>query len=259
MKRQPQDPVRRAVAQHLETDSLLGIDALPIELPPAPKKEEEPEPIAQPEPTPVTRLQPADQKKIDALAALDAERVKPCTKCGLCEKRKNTVFGVGHANARLVFVGEAPGAEEDRQGIPFVGPAGQLLTRMIVAMGLSREDVYICNILKCRPPNNRDPAADEIAACSPYLVEQLSIIEPEIIVALGAPAARTLLQTSESIGRLRGRFHDFYLSGTSMVGKAIPLMPTYHPAYLLRSPGEKRKAWADLQMIMEKMDLPAKA
>jgi len=149
-----------------------------------------------------------------------------------------------------VFVGEAPGFEEDKQGLAFVGNAGQLLTRMIAAMGLSREEVFICNVLKCRPPNNRTPAADEIASCSPYLFEQLQIIQPEIVCALGAPAAQTLLGTKEAIGRLRGRFHDFYTSGAPMIGDCVPLMPTYHPAYLLRSPGEKKKTWADLQMIM---------
>jgi DNA polymerase len=156
----------------------------------------------------------------------------------------------------LVFVGEAPGYEEDRQGLAFVGRAGQLLTRMIAAMGLIREQVFICNVLKCRPPGNRDPSADEILACSPFLRRQLAIIEPEVLVALGAPAAKTLLNTSESIGKLRGRFHDYYLSGTTGEGPAIPLMPTYHPAYLLRNPAEKRKAWEDLQMVMYLLGLP---
>jgi DNA polymerase len=164
------------------------------------------------------------------------------------------VFGQGSANAAVVFVGEAPGFEEDRQGLAFVGPAGQLLTRMIVAMTLTREEVFICNVLKCRPPNNRDPAPDEVAACSPYLMKQLEIIQPEVIVALGAPAARTLLGTKASIGQLRGRFHDFYLEGP-LGGSAIPLMPTYHPAYLLRSPNQKAKSWADLQVVMEKLGL----
>jgi DNA polymerase len=122
-------------------------------------------------------------------------------------------------------------------------------------MGLTRDDVFICNVLKCRPPNNRDPAADEIAACSPYLMEQLATIQPEVIVALGAPAARTLLQSTQGIGRLRGRFHDFHISGTPLVGDPIPLMPTYHPAYLLRSPGEKKKAWEDLQQVMQRLGL----
>jgi uracil-DNA glycosylase family 4 len=158
-----------------------------------------------------------------------------------------------------VFVGEGPGFEEDRQGIPFVGRAGQLLTKMILAMGLRREDVYICNIVKCRPPNNRDPAADEIMACSPYLYEQLRVIDPEVIVALGAPASKTLLDTTLGIGRLRGQFHEFELRQPSGEICTIALMPTYHPAYLLRSPQEKRKAWEDLQMVMARLGLPIRS
>ena len=154
-----------------------------------------------------------------------------------------------------MFVGEAPGAEEDRTGQTFVGRAGQLLTRMIAAMGLTREEVYICNVLKCRPPGNRTPAADEILACSPYLREQLSIIHPEVLVALGAPAAKTLLNTTQAIGKLRGRFHDYDLSDEVGQAVVIPVLPTYHPAYLLRNPPEKRKAWDDLQMVMDKMGL----
>jgi DNA polymerase len=174
----------------------------------------------------------------------------------LHEGRNKTVFGVGDTNARLVFVGEGPGFEEDRQGVPFVGRAGQLLTKMIVAMGLSRDQVYICNVVKCRPPNNRDPAPDEIAACSPYLFEQLTTIDPEVIVALGAPASRTLLKTDEAIGRLRGRFHDFEVVAPSGEKSIIPLMPTYHPAFLLRSPNQKGKAWEDLQQVMARLGLP---
>ncbi|HRX85293.1 MAG TPA: uracil-DNA glycosylase [Phycisphaerae bacterium] len=190
------------------------------------------------------------------LAALDRDHVRDCRKCKLCEKRNNTVFGVGNAAARLVFVGEGPGFEEDRQGIPFVGPAGQLLTRMIGAMGLAREDVYICNIVKCRPPNNRDPEAEEVLACSPYLYEQLRIIDPEVIVALGSPAAKTLLNTQQGIGRLRGRFHDFVLRDAGGDARTIPLMPTYHPAYLLRTPSDKKKTWEDLQQVMQRLGLP---
>ena len=154
-----------------------------------------------------------------------------------------------------MFVGEAPGYEEDKQGLAFVGRAGQLLTRMVAAMGLTRGDVFICNVLKCRPPGNRDPSADEILACSTYLRQQLEIIRPEVLVALGAPAAKTLLNTAASIGKLRGRFHDYYLSGVTSEGSSIPLMPTYHPAYLLRNPAEKRKTWEDLQMVMRRLGL----
>lgn len=230
---------RRALAQQIESDRLLGLREVPFVLP-----------------APSVASAPGESDRASALAILDAEQVKDCRKCGLCETRTQTVFGSGSAAARLVFVGEAPGFEEDRQGQPFVGRAGELLTRMIAAMGLTRDQVYICNVLKCRPPGNRDPAADEIAACSGHLFEQLSIIRPEVIVALGAPAARTLLNTGESIGRLRGRFHDFHVSGSALVGEPVPLMPTYHPAYLLRSPDQKNKTWADLQMVMRRLGLP---
>ena len=196
------------------------------------------------------------REKEKALAVLDSERVSVCRECALSETRTKTVFGIGGASARLMFIGEAPGFHEDQQGIPFVGRAGDLLTKMIGAMGLKREETYICNVLKCRPPDNRDPAADEITACSGYLFEQISIVDPEVIVALGAPAARTLLNTTESIGRLRGRFHDFRPSGASDADPSIPLMPTYHPAYLLRSPGEKNKTWADLKSVMQRLGLP---
>jgi len=203
---------------------------------------------------PVAAADPSGDKQA-LLDELDRMHVQGCRKCRLCEGRNKTVFGVGSATARLVFVGEGPGFEEDRQGIPFVGPAGQLLTRMIAAMGLRREEVYICNIVKCRPPNNRDPAADEVMACSPYLYEQLRIIDPEVIVALGSPAAKTLLNTELAIGRLRGRFHDFVLRDPAGEARTIPLMPTYHPAYLLRSPQEKRKSWEDLQQVMQRLGL----
>lgn len=193
---------------------------------------------------------PEAASKAERLRILDETHVKGCTKCHLHATRTQTVFGQGNPDARLVFVGEAPGYEEDKQGLAFVGAAGQLLTRMIAAMGLTRDEVYICNVLKCRPPNNRTPEAQEILSCSPYLLEQLRTIEPEVIVALGAPAAKTLLNTAQPIGKLRGQFHDFYPSGTPGVGPSTPLMPTFHPAYLLRSPDEKGKAWADLQMVM---------
>ena len=190
------------------------------------------------------------------LDVLDREHVKGCKKCRLCEGRTNTVFGDGDANARLMFIGEGPGFDEDKQGVPFVGRAGQLLNKMIGAMGLTREEVYICNIVKCRPPNNRDPAADEVIACTPYLHEQVKIVEPEVIVALGSPASKLLLDTQTSIGRLRGQFHDYHYTNLSGEVSSISLMPTYHPAYLLRSPHEKKKTWDDLQMVMKLMGLP---
>ncbi len=179
------------------------------------------------------------------LAALRAH-IGDCTRCALHQGRRNLVFGVGNPRARLMFVGEGPGEDEDRQGEPFVGKAGQLLNRMIQAMGLTREAVYIANVVKCRPPGNRTPAPDEIATCRGFLERQIEILRPEVICALGSVAAQTLLSTGEKIGRLRGRFWD--LGG-------IPVLPTYHPAYLLRNPAEKKKVWEDLQHIMTKLGL----
>ena len=176
------------------------------------------------------------------LAALASE-VSECTKCDLCHSRTQTVFADGSPRADLVFVGEAPGYNEDQQGIPFVGRAGQLLTDIIVkGMKMQREDVYICNVLKCRPPENRDPTLEEKRQCESYLIRQLELVRPKVICALGGHAAKTLLQTDESTGRLRGKWHFYH---------GIPLRVTYHPAYLLRSPGEKRKTWDDIQEIMK--------
>jgi len=206
----------------------------------------------------ITRLDlPADEyrQRIAHMRNLDDQQVKTCRKCHLCETRTKTVFGQGDLRTRLVFVGEAPGYDEDQQGLAFVGKAGQLLTKMIEAMGLAREWVFICNTLKCRPPDNRTPAPDEIRACRPYLDEQLRTIRPDVIVALGKPAAQTLLGTDAGIGQLRGRWHEYYLSGVPGEGEPIALMPTYHPAYLLRSPGEKAKTWSDLQQVMARFGL----
>lgn len=193
-----------------------------------------------------------------ALADLDARLVKPCTRCRLHAQRRQTVFGVGAPRAELVFVGEGPGAEEDAQGLPFVGRAGQLLTRMIAAMTLTREQVYICNVVKCRPPGNRTPADDEMETCCPYLFRQLAIIRPKVIVALGRPATQTLLMTKTAIGKLRGQMHDFPPPALAHVGlPPARLMPTFHPAYLLRNPAEKHAAWADLQVVMKFLGLRA--
>lgn len=165
-----------------------------------------------------------------------------CRRCQLCESRKNIVFGVGNQNAQLLFVGEAPGHDEDLQGEPFVGEAGQLLTKMIIAMGYKRSEVYICNLLKCRPPEDRNPLPEEITQCLPFLLRQIQSISPRAIVALGTFAAQTLLGSKEPISSLRGQFHDFH---------GIPLMPTFHPAFLLRSPEKKRETWEDLQQVMK--------
>ena len=184
---------------------------------------------------------------------LDAvrEELGDCHRCRLGATRTNLVFGVGSPLARLVFVGEAPGGDEDQQGIPFVGEAGQLLTKIIQAMGFRRDEVYICNVLKCRPPRNRNPQPDEIEQCHPFLLRQLRAIGPEAIVALGTFAAQTLLRSKEPISRLRGVFHDYH---------GIPLMPTFHPAYLLRNAVMKREVWEDMQKVMKRLgkEPPAK-
>jgi len=169
-----------------------------------------------------------------------------CRRCKLSEHRKNIVFGAGNPNARLVFVGEGPGSEEDQRGEPFVGAAGQLLTKIIEAMNYTREQVYICNIIKCRPPGNRNPMPDEIQACSPFLRRQISSIKPDFICALGTFAAQTLLETGVPISKLKGCFHDYM---------GIRVLPTYHPAYLLRNPGKKRDVWEDMQKLMKALDV----
>ncbi len=171
----------------------------------------------------------------DALAT----QVAACTKCDLHRERTQTVFGVGARNAEWLVIGEAPGAEEDKRGEPFVGRAGQLLNSMLAGIGLAREAVYIANILKCRPPNNRDPKLEEVACCEPYLLAQIALLKPKLILAVGRIAAQNLLKVQTPIGKLRGQRHVFG-------PQAIPLVVTYHPAYLLRSPGEKRRAWQDL-------------
>jgi len=181
-------------------------------------------------------------QSIDTLAAL-AEVVSGCRKCGLCETRTQTVFSDGNGSSGMVFVGEAPGFHEDQQGVPFVGAAGQLLTDIIEkGMKLRRQDVYICNVLKCRPPDNRDPSPEEKRQCEPYLVRQLELIKPKVICALGGHAAKTLLKTEESTGKLRGKWHFYH---------GIPVRVTFHPAYLLRTPADKRKTWEDIQEVMK--------
>ena len=166
-----------------------------------------------------------------------AQTVAACTFCELHCTRTQTVFGVGHRTAQWLFVGEAPGAEEDKQGEPFVGAAGQLLNAMLHALGLKRHEVYIANVLKCRPPNNRDPRPAEVESCEPYLVRQIQLLQPRVIVALGRHAAHSLLKSDLPLGKLRARQHTY---------QGIPLVATYHPAYLLRTPSDKRKAWEDL-------------
>jgi DNA polymerase len=187
--------------------------------------------------------------KIAQLLALDQNAVKVCNRCRLCEQRTNTVFGEGDADARIFFIGEGPGENEDLQGRPFVGRAGELLNKWIAAMGLKREQVYIANIVKCRPPGNREPAPDEVATCTPYLQQQLEIIRPPVIMTLGKPAAQHMLSTKNSMGRLRGQWHAW---------RGMKLMPTYHPAYVLRNYTYDTRAavWSDLQMVMKELGLP---
>jgi DNA polymerase len=187
-----------------------------------------------------TEAEPA--VRLTQLAAV----ARDCRQCRLHAGRRQVVFGTGNPTAALVFIGEAPGHDEDMQGEPFVGPAGQLLTRIIAAIGLTREQVYMLNVIKCRPPQNRNPQPDEIAACRPILQEQLACLRPRVICALGTFAAQTLLQTEEKISRLRGRFH--------MLG-TIQVMPTYHPAFLLRNAQYKRAVWEDMQLVQRALGL----
>jgi len=186
------------------------------------------------------------RRKSKELSDLEAE-LKDCTRCRLCEGRTNLVFGDGNPAAELVFVGEGPGHDEDMQGKPFVGQAGRLLTKMIRAIGLDRSQVYICNVVKCRPPNNRTPQADEIAACSPFMFRQLEIINPKVICLLGACAASTVLRLSKSISAIRGK---------TLKWRGINVVPTYHPAYLLRNPRAKSKAWEDFKLLYSLLKVP---
>ncbi|MEW6139282.1 MAG: uracil-DNA glycosylase [Thermodesulfobacteriota bacterium] len=193
-----------------------------------------------------------DTHSPSSLEALEAVRgdLGECTRCALHASRTSIVFGEGHPFARLMFVGEAPGADEDREGRPFVGRAGRLLTKMIQAMGLDRDQVYIANVIKCRPPDNRDPEPAEIATCLPFLEGQIRAVNPEVIVTLGRIAASALLSRRESLGKIRGEFHYW---------KEIPVMPTYHPSYLLRQEPDRRpkaQAWSDLQKVMALLSLP---
>jgi DNA polymerase len=185
-----------------------------------------------------------DEDTLDGLAAV----ASACTLCRLSESRKTVVFGEGDPKARVMFVGEGPGAEEDRTGRPFVGQAGKLLDRMIFAMGFEREQVYIANVVKCRPPGNRDPKDDEVAACAAFLDRQIDVIAPKVIVALGKPASRRLTGTNKPMGALRGRWSSY---------RGVPLMPTFHSAYLLRNPKAKRDVWEDLKLVMRRLESTA--
>jgi len=221
-----------------------------IELELQPITETTPETV-NPKPQASPALPPVISDKPSALKLI-REDIGDCTRCRLHKGRTKLVFGVGNVNADLMFVGEGPGADEDAQGEPFVGRAGQLLNNMISAMGIKREDVYIANVVKCRPPQNRTPEKDECDICSPFLMRQIDVIQPKVIVALGAVAAKNLLAVNDSMSNLRGRWYDFRNS---------KLLVTYHPAYLLRDPRQKKEAWKDLQMVMKYLGLnpPGKA
>ena len=211
---------------------------------PAPAPAVSAPPPAHPAPAPAVSASPP--QTLEAVR----EDLGECTRCKLHRGRTNLVFGVGSPTADLVFVGEAPGRDEDRQGIPFVGRAGQLLTRIIAAIGLSREEVYIANVIKCRPPDNRNPEPDEVAACEPFLFRQIDVIQPRVVVALGSFAIRTLLKTDGAISRLRGRMFDY---------RGAKLIPTFHPAYLLRSPERKRDVWEDMKRVRALLAEPESA
>jgi uracil-DNA glycosylase family 4 len=252
----------RAHAEWLAASGATGLEraAVPAEVPEAraPAQPAQPAPAAAvPPPAPaIVKPLPTAAPEAPAPLALEPgerlrrlglleESVRGCTRCALHAGRTQTVFARGTGASRLCFVGEGPGADEDAQGYPFVGKAGQLLDKMIEAMGFTRDEVYVCNIVKCRPPNNRKPEPEEMAACLPYLKEQLELLDPEVIVALGATAVQGLFGTSEGITRLRGRW-KLYLG-------RVPVMPTFHPAFLLRNPAAKREVWDDLQAVLRQM------
>lgn len=242
-------PATTAVIQQLESLELAGVRQLPKR----PRKAQ-PAQLAPPAGSPVASpppaaAAPATTPKLDTSDSLEQIRheVSACQLCDeLCGTRTQTVFGVGNPQARLCFLGEAPGADEDRQGEPFVGRAGQLLTKIIEACTLTREQVYILNVLKCRPPGNRNPSPDEVANCRGYLDRQLALIKPEYICALGTIAAQTLLETDTPISRLRGKFQEY---------RGIPVLCTYHPAYLLRNPAAKKDVWEDMKVLMRAMGI----
>lgn len=237
----------RAQVEHQQSLAVLGFPAATSD------------PMPTPPPTPAKSAavvaessDPQTVATISGSSSLEELRadIGDCQRCKLAPGRTNLVFGVGNPKARLVFVGEAPGHDEDLRGEPFVGRAGQLLTEIITkGMRIPREDVYICNVIKCRPPGNRNPEPDEVASCEPFLLRQLEIIGPDVIVALGKFAAQTLLREKTPITKLRGRWFDYH---------GIRLMPTFHPAYLLRNPAEKRVVWEDIQQVMAVLGMPVK-
>jgi DNA polymerase len=242
------DILSRAARQLIAIEELLGGSYIPT------GRNEMPDFQAPSAPAQASSLSP--EEKAQALSKMDQEEVSLCTRCALAKGRTKTVFGEGDPAARLVFIGEGPGHDEDVSGRPFVGRAGELLGKMISAMGLSREQVYICNIVKCRPPNNRNPMPEEVQTCWPYLVRQLEIIRPEVIVTIGNPATKAILDTTVGITKMRGSFVPLPELGQGLAG--IPVMPTFHPAYVLRqyTPANRRAVWSDLQKVMDLLNLP---
>lgn len=234
----PDPPARpyRILRQHVDTDRLLGIDAVPLGAAPAAA------------PTAASATDP--NGKLAVLQTLDEQHVRGCTACGLHHSRTQTVFGEGDPNADLMVIGEGPGADEDRLGRPFVGRSGELLDKQIAAMGFKRQDVYIANVVKCRPPDNRTPTPAEAETCGRYLRTQIQTIRPKVILTLGGPAAKLLLHTTTGITQLRGRWHTY-----DAVDPPIPVMPTFHPAFLLRqyTTDNRAKVWDDLQQVMRKL------
>ncbi|MFN4258180.1 MAG: uracil-DNA glycosylase family protein [Gemmataceae bacterium] len=272
---QPPRDLSRQVWQHIQSLQAAGVDWLPVGAPlvvaaavhatsqesarsheaaepqrarpPAATDNDRPRQLFDEAPEPSTAPTLSWEEKRVALQVL-SEEVAQCTRCAeLVVSRSRTVFGVGDPNAELCFVGEAPGYDEDRQGEPFVGQAGQLLNRIIAACGMKRAEVYICNVLRCRPPGNRTPLPHEVANCRPFLERTLAIVRPRFICALGACAAQTLLHTTQGISRLRGRLHSF---------QGVPVLCTYHPAYLLRNPAAKRDVWEDMKFLLQRMGRP---
>jgi DNA polymerase len=264
------DPQRRlrVLRQFVQTDRLLGIDAVPLGdrraapiADTAPAAPGVPMPAARVEDEPAHSLvesaaAPGPARRLDretklrVLAAMDRDEVVACRGCGLCDSRSRTVFGEGDPDAKLMFIGEGPGQTEDEQGRPFVGRAGELLDKMIAAMGLQREEVYIANVVKCRPPGNRAPLPNEVEACWGFLKRQIAAIEPRVIVTLGGPATKLILGTSKGITSIRGQWDTF--RGLAPEGPYIAVMPTFHPSYVLRnySPDTRKKVWADLKRVM---------
>ena len=237
------EELRRQAKAHIQSLRLAGVEWLPVAESPVIISDQQP--LTTHDSSLTT---PASQNDPRKALTLLAQEVSACCKCAeLVSTRKQTVFGDGGPGVDLCFVGEAPGADEDAQGLPFVGAAGQLLNKIIVACGMKREEVYICNILKCRPPGNRTPLANEAANCREYLDKQLELVQPRFICALGACAAQNLLGTTQSIGRLRGSLQHY---------KGIPVWCTYHPAYLLRSPEKKRDVWEDMKKLLALMGRP---